>query len=169
VSGPKSSRDRSYEVRPVSIRPPGSLPDPPRVPDSARPSKGGENAPSFADALRAAERYGLDPDLLRAVIQTESGFEPRAVSPAGAMGLMQLMPETAKALGVSDPFDPEQNVMAGARYLRELLDRYDGDLDTALAAYNWGPGNVDRGNAPLPRVTRAYVARVRGSLASAGG
>jgi soluble lytic murein transglycosylase-like protein len=76
------------------------------------------------------------------------------------MGLMQLMPETAGSLGVTDAFDPEQNVMAGARFFRSLLDRY-GDVDTALAAYNWGPGNLERGKGSLPQETREYVARVK--------
>lgn len=110
---------------------------------------------------RASARYGVDGGLIRAVIKAESGFNPRAVSSAGARGLMQLMPATARGLGVDDPFDPEQNVMAGTRFLRSLLDRYDGDLDSALAAYNWGPGNVDRSPERLPRETRNYLARVK--------
>jgi soluble lytic murein transglycosylase-like protein len=111
---------------------------------------------------RAAARHGLAPDLIRSVIRTESAFDPRAVSPAGARGLMQLMPATAAELGVTDPFDPEQNIMAGTRYLRQLLDRYNGDLDHALAAYNWGMGNVDRhGLARLPEETRNYLLRIK--------
>lgn len=110
---------------------------------------------------KASARYGVDGGLITAVIKTESNFNPKAVSPAGARGLMQLMPATARGLGVDDPFDPEQNVMAGTRFLRTLLDRYDGDLDSALAAYNWGPGNVDRSPERLPRETRNYLARVK--------
>lgn len=113
---------------------------------------------------QAAASHDMDPELIRSVIRTESAFDPKAKSPAGAQGLMQLMPDTAAELGVTDPFDPEQNVMAGTRYLRQLLDRYDGDLDHALAAYNWGMGNVDRhGLERLPEETRNYLARVRQS------
>ncbi len=111
---------------------------------------------------RAANRYGVDQELIRAVIRTESGFNPDAVSPVGAQGLMQLMPETAKDLGVDNPFDAEQNVMGGTRYLRQLMDRYEGDLDRTLAAYNWGMGNVERrGLEQMPRETRNYLAKVK--------
>jgi soluble lytic murein transglycosylase-like protein len=111
---------------------------------------------------RAADAHGVDEKLVRAVIRTESGFDSAAVSPVGARGLMQLMPDTARELGVTNPFDPEQNVMAGTRYLRQLLDRYDGDLDRTLAAYNWGMGNVERqGMERMPRETRNYLARVK--------
>lgn len=123
--------------------------------------------PSSLDAIvsKASRRYNVAPELVRAVIRAESGFNPQAVSPAGAQGLMQLMPETARGLGVSNSFDPEQNVMGGTRYLRQMLDRYDGNLERALAAYNWGPGNLDRSDGSLPRETRAYIARIKGFLA----
>ena len=117
-------------------------------------------APEDLDAVieDAARKEGFTPDLLRAVISRESGFDPCAVSDKGALGLMQLMPETAEALGVTDVFDPEQNVRGGARYLGELLDRYGGDLVLALAAYNAGPGRVARyhGLPPIPE-TIDYV------------
>ncbi len=119
-------------------------------------------------ATRAAERHGLAPALVLSVIEAESGFDPRAVSRAGAQGLMQLMPATAADLGVTDPFDPAQNIEGGTRYLRWLLDRYDGDLDRTLAAYNWGLGNLERSPRALPAETRQYVARVKGAVAKAG-
>ncbi len=113
-------------------------------------------------AERAAERYGVSPALVKAVIKAESNFNPTVVSHAGAQGLMQLMPGTAQDLGVSDPFDAEQNVMGGTRYLKQLLSKYDGDLDKTLAAYNWGMGNVDRkGIDVLPEETRNYLSRVK--------
>lgn len=109
---------------------------------------------------RASRVYGVDRDLICSVIKAESGFDPSATSPKGAMGLMQLMPETARELGVTDAYDPEQNVMGGTRHLRWLLDRYDGDVEKALAAYNWGTGNLERGTGKLPEETRNYIARI---------
>jgi len=111
------------------------------------------------DAVRdAAIRYALDPALLRAVIRVESAGNPRALSGAGAQGLMQLMPATARSLGVVCAFDPRENVLGGARYLRRMRDRL-GSWPRALAAYHAGPGRVESGR-PLPRSTRSYVARV---------
>lgn len=106
--------------------------------------------------------HGINPELVRAVIQVESGFNARAVSPKGAMGLMQLMPATATEFGVGNPFDPAENVRAGVAYLRRLLDRYDGRVELALAAYNAGPGAVDRHGAQVPpyRETREYVRKI---------
>ncbi|HON95910.1 MAG TPA: lytic transglycosylase domain-containing protein [Deltaproteobacteria bacterium] len=109
---------------------------------------------------RASSTYGVDRNLIVSVIKAESGFDAGATSPKGAMGLMQLMPGTARDLGVTDAYDPEQNVMGGTRYLKGLLERYDGDVKKALAAYNWGAGNLERSTGYLPEETRNYIARI---------
>jgi soluble lytic murein transglycosylase-like protein len=109
---------------------------------------------------RVGEALNLDPHLIKAVIKTESNFNHKAVSSAGAKGLMQLMPGTAKEMGVKDPFNPLDNIWGGARYLKQMLDSYGGNLNKALAAYNWGPGNVNRhgaGSKNMPRETRRYI------------
>jgi soluble lytic murein transglycosylase-like protein len=118
-----------------------------------------ERINGIIDKVGAA--LGLDPNLIKAVVKAESNYNRRAVSPAGAKGLMQLMPKTAKEMGVKDPFDPLENIWGGARYLKRMLDRHGGNLNKALAAYNWGPGNLDRhgyGNGQnLPSETRRYI------------
>lgn len=109
----------------------------------------------------ASSAYQLDPDLVTSVIRAESDFNIRALSPKGAQGLMQLMPQTATELGVQNAFDPQANVQAGTRYLRQLLERYNFDLVKALAAYNAGPQRVERYNGVPPYYeTKAYVARI---------
>jgi soluble lytic murein transglycosylase-like protein len=113
----------------------------------------------------AAGAHHIDPKLLRNVILKESGFRPCAVSAKGAQGLMQLMPATIDQLHVADPFDPKQNVDAGARYLNQLLERYKGDIALALAAYNAGPSSVDKaGGIPDIKETRDYVEAITSAL-----
>ena len=108
----------------------------------------------------ASNIYGVSPKLITAVVRAESDFDTGATSPKGAKGLMQLMPETARELGVKNCYNPVENIMAGTRYLKNLLNRYDGNIKLALAAYNWGMGNVERQPGRLPRETRNYIARV---------
>jgi len=114
----------------------------------------------------AAAAYRLDPRMIKAVMETESAFNAMAVSPVGALGLMQLMPDVAEELGAADPLDPRQNIMAGARYLRQLLDAHGGNVRLALASYNAGPGNVAKYRAIPPfKETRDYVKKVTALLA----
>ena len=130
---------------------------------AARPVRGAAFSQQEIDAAidQAAARHNVDPSLVRAVIKVESNFNPNAVSRKGAMGLMQLMPQTARRLNVSNPFDPEQNVDAGVRQLKQLMENYGGDVKLTLAAYNAGPGAVAR-SAGVPRYaeTRQYVKRI---------
>jgi soluble lytic murein transglycosylase-like protein len=140
--------------------PAAALKDPDGCPTPAPPSRPGYHR--YQKIINgSARRHEVDPLLVGAVIRHESGFVPTAVSKAGAMGLMQLMPETAKSLGVHNAFDPQQNIEGGTKLLRGLLDHYHGQIDLALAAYNAGPGAVDKygGIPPFPE-TQAYVRNV---------
>ena len=148
----------------VSDRPQGGGPRAVAVRVGA-PTITARSNPIFEPLIRQyASLQGIRADLVRAVIQVESAFNPRAVSPKGAMGLMQLMPATAAQFGVRDPFNPAENIRAGVTYLRQLLDRYDEDEQLALAAYNAGPGAVDKyGNKVPPyKETQNYVLKISG-------
>jgi len=146
------------------LRSPGSRPESRFAGRKSVPESERMNAVRAYDDIveSAAEEYGVDPNLIRAMMRAESSGDP-AASSGKAMGLMQLAPDTAKELGVTDIWDAEQNIRAGARYMAQMLERYDGDWDKALAAYNAGPGNVDKhGGIPPFKETREYVPRVKG-------
>jgi len=138
------------------------LPDPPKPAATYSPAQPQPGSTNVNDLLaRAGAQHNIDVELLASVVKAESGFHTNAVSRTGARGLMQLMPSTARTLGVNDAFQPDQNIAGGAAYLDYLLTRYHNDISLALAAYNAGPGAVDRYHGVPPfRETRAYVARV---------
>ncbi len=128
-----------------------------------------ESESQSMDAIfaEAASQYGVPLSLLKAMGKAESGFDANAVSPAGAQGVMQLMPSTAKALGVEDPFDARSNIMGGAKYIAQKLRQYNGDVDLALAAYNAGSGNVAKyGGIPPFAETKNYISRIKGYMNS---
>jgi cell wall-associated NlpC family hydrolase len=147
----------------------GAAPPAPAAP-AGTASGLGEPSPYDAEIIEAATANNVPPALLKALARAESGFNPTAVSPAGAQGLVQLMPGTAAGLGVTDPFDPRQNLMGGAKYLRQMLDRFGGDVEKALAGYNAGPGAVEKyGGIPPYAETQAYVPKVLGYVQEYGG
>ncbi|GFN30363.1 hypothetical protein PCURB6_06230 [Paenibacillus curdlanolyticus] len=146
------------------------------VSESSAQSAGSSEYDAYIEA--AAAKYGVDPNLIRAVIRTESSYNPNAVSSAGAKGLMQLMDGTARSMGVTNSFDPIQNIEGGTRYLSSLLNRYNGNEAVALAAYNAGPGRIDRLGIStneqlnrlyegLPSETQRYIAKVMAAKQSA--
>jgi len=152
-------------LQPWGPAPVSTIADPPPLPAFACPAIPEDSVSPILES--ASKAQSVDLGLLRAVIGQESSFHPCAVSPKGAQGLMQLMPEVSSRLGVTDVFDPKQNVEAGARYLKELLDKYKGDLSRALAAYNAGPAAVDQANG-IPDIpeTREYVESILGHLSA---
>ena len=143
-----SSSPREVKETRSVILPDDPVPAPPRTP--------------YEDLIiEAAKIYSLDPRLIRSVVQVESAFNPRAVSPGGAKGLMQLRPSLARELGVHNPFDPRQSIMGGACLLRRLIDMHQGDIRLALASYNAGPRSVARyGGVPPFQETRDYIKRI---------
>jgi hypothetical protein len=166
-SGPPPAVAEPKEVRPAVVKPEAK----PSVEPPVGPAAHGPADKLNSDQLdklvhKVALALNMDPHLIKAVIKAESNFNPKAVSRAGAQGLMQLMPATAKELGVKDPFNPVENVWAGARYLKKMLDRHSGNVNNALASYNWGPGNFDRhGNMRLPGETKRYITAVNKNYA----
>jgi soluble lytic murein transglycosylase-like protein len=152
---PAGARSRTFAVGSGEVRTTVRVPV-----DTSRAALRRRLHPHIEDV---AARHALDPNLVRAVIQVESAWNPRAVSAKGAMGLMQLMPGTAAELGVTNPFNPEENIRGGVAYLKRLLDRFDGNAELALAAYNAGPGAVEKYGRRVPpyRETRQYVKKIK--------
>lgn len=169
--GPPSSAQVHYRVDREDGLVITNIPDPSSLKLRLKSGHRPKDTSAFDDLIKTkAGKYELDHNLVKAVVEAESGFNPTAVSPKGAQGLMQLMPGTAAQLGVSDPFDPEQNVEAGTRYLREMLDSFEGSTELALAAYNAGPARVLwYGDIPPFEETRNYVHQVIKKTKERGG
>jgi soluble lytic murein transglycosylase-like protein len=165
-SQPSAPGAFAAQLATASAAPAASAPVATAAVTPAGPSELPGGTPFGAEITGAAKRHGLDPALLAGLVKQESGFNPGAVSPAGARGLTQLMPATAAGLGVTDPTDPAQALEGGAKYLREQLDRFGGDVARALAAYNAGPGAVQRfGGVPPYAETQNYVRAVQAHAA----
>jgi soluble lytic murein transglycosylase-like protein len=161
-SGPLESKQTNFFALPWPSSIPLSVPNVQMVDDSCQ-ALGTHDVDQLT--VEAGRKHGVDADLLRSVIRQESGFKPCAVSVAGAMGLMQIMPETAEMLKLDDPFNPAKNVDAGASFLKMMLDRYQGNVPLALSAYNAGPGKVDKaGGVPPITETLQYITNILGSL-----
>src|SRR6185437_6178663 len=162
--------DRAGRVHTVSVTddgaaiapPPASIaPIAPAGPDGARADDDASGVPFLGYAREAADSYALPVPLVVAVMKVESGFNPHAISNKGAMGLMQLMPPTASDMGVTDPFDPRQSLLGGARFLRFLMDEFHGDLARVLAAYHAGAARIHKSGGAIPfEETRKYVSAV---------
>jgi soluble lytic murein transglycosylase-like protein len=168
-AGPVAPTGSFFSLPPLAPPPPVAAD--PAMPEAALPDVICDPVPEASIApivLDAAQREGLEPKLLSAVIQQESAFRPCAVSRRGARGLMQLMPDTSTQFGVMDPFDPKQNVDAGAKFLKELIGRYSGNLAVALGAYNAGPAKVDAAGGVVPPIpeTTDYVSQILSRLAA---
>jgi soluble lytic murein transglycosylase-like protein len=158
-AGLRSDSETSASPAPHPVIPPEREP---LKPASARrhPDDQGRRMDLDPIIQEAAAVHGIDPELIKSVIRVESNFDPNSTSPKGAMGLMQLMPGTARELGVQNAYDPAENIRAGTRYLNMLLNRYEGNVTMALAAYNWGMGNLERRPAQMPLETKSYIRSV---------